>query len=97
MPCVNTVPHVSSLRACPLPECSSLVRTQRAMDSYKCHHYARFAAGLQPVKFDVVYWLLFLFVVSMLFCSSWYYGRYAARRLPTCLSACLSARAKTDA
>ncbi len=48
----------------------------RGIDLDKCYHYARFAAHLEAVKFDVVYWLLFLLVVSMLFCSSWYYGRY---------------------
>ena len=37
------------------------------MDSDKCVHYAQFASHLTPATFDVVYWILFLFVVMMLF------------------------------
>jgi hypothetical protein len=46
------------------------------VDTDKCAHYAQFASRLKPLAFDVIYWLLFLLVVLMLFCSSWYYGRY---------------------
>ncbi len=53
-----------------------MASTLGVVDPNKCRHYARFAADLHPVQFDVVYWLLFLLVVMMLFCSSWYYGRY---------------------
>lgn len=52
------------------------VVASRDPDPDKCEHYAQFAAKLQPLKFDIAYWILFLLVMLMLFCSSWYYGRY---------------------
>jgi len=52
------------------------------IDQAKCRHYAQFAAQLDAIHFDILYWFLFLLVVLMLFCSSWYYGRYAPCAVP---------------
>jgi len=52
------------------------------VDATKCRHYAQFASRLDAIHFDILYWFLFLLVVLMLFCSSWYYGRYVGPPSP---------------
>ncbi|KAI0007060.1 hypothetical protein F4779DRAFT_525890 [Xylariaceae sp. FL0662B] len=42
-------------------------------DPERCRHYARFAAGLSRIHFDVIYWSFFLTVIGTLFLSSWIY------------------------
>ena len=44
------------------------------IDEKKCEHYASFASHLGRVEFDVIYWCLFIFVIVMLFLSSWQYS-----------------------
>ncbi|KAK0630142.1 hypothetical protein B0T17DRAFT_589741 [Bombardia bombarda] len=44
------------------------------IDPRQCEHYAAFAAHLERVAFDVIYWLLFLLVILMLFLASWKYS-----------------------
>ncbi|KAI1137773.1 hypothetical protein F5Y05DRAFT_61760 [Hypoxylon sp. FL0543] len=42
-------------------------------DPLRCPHYAQFAAGLDRVHFDGIYWTLFFLVIGILFVSSWIY------------------------
>ncbi|KAI0841209.1 hypothetical protein F5Y06DRAFT_215616 [Hypoxylon sp. FL0890] len=42
-------------------------------DSLRCPHYAQFAADLDRVHFDGIYWTLFFLVIGTLFVSSWIY------------------------
>ena len=44
-------------------------------DPVRCQHYARFAAHLDRLHFDIIYWVLFVLVIFMLFAASWRYGR----------------------
>ncbi|KAI0388069.1 hypothetical protein F5Y04DRAFT_16953 [Hypomontagnella monticulosa] len=42
-------------------------------DPVRCPHYAHFAAGLDRVHFDGLYWTFFFLVICILFVSSWIY------------------------
>ncbi|KAI0152148.1 hypothetical protein F4776DRAFT_14620 [Hypoxylon sp. NC0597] len=42
-------------------------------DPLRCPHYAQFAAELDRVHFDGIYWTLFFLVIGTLFVSSWIY------------------------
>ncbi|KAI2621211.1 hypothetical protein GGR54DRAFT_92676 [Hypoxylon sp. NC1633] len=42
-------------------------------DDERCPHYAQFAANLNRVDFDVIYWLFFFTVIGILFVASWIY------------------------
>ncbi|OTA75605.1 hypothetical protein M434DRAFT_268525 [Hypoxylon sp. CO27-5] len=42
-------------------------------DPLRCPHYAQFAAELDRVHFDCIYWTLFFLVIGTLFVSSWIY------------------------
>ncbi|KAI1417005.1 hypothetical protein F5Y13DRAFT_103175 [Hypoxylon sp. FL1857] len=42
-------------------------------DPVRCPHYAQFAADLDRIHFDGIYWTLFFIVIGILFVSSWIY------------------------
>ncbi|KAI1098901.1 hypothetical protein F4804DRAFT_103194 [Jackrogersella minutella] len=42
-------------------------------DQQRCSHYAHFAAKLDRIHFDGIYWTLFFLVICILFVSSWIY------------------------
>ncbi|KAM7192024.1 hypothetical protein V8F33_008602 [Rhypophila sp. PSN 637] len=44
------------------------------VDEARCEHYAAFASHLGRKEFDYIYWGLFIFVMMMLFLSSWQYS-----------------------
>ncbi|KAM7223480.1 hypothetical protein V8F06_000954 [Rhypophila decipiens] len=44
------------------------------VDEARCEHYAAFASHLGRKEFDYIYWGLFIFVILMLFLSSWQYS-----------------------
>ncbi|KAK3336004.1 hypothetical protein B0T19DRAFT_25498 [Cercophora scortea] len=44
------------------------------IDPVRCAHYAAFASHLGRREFDAIYWILFIFVISMLFLASWQYS-----------------------
>ncbi|KAK3694081.1 hypothetical protein B0T22DRAFT_60908 [Podospora appendiculata] len=45
-----------------------------AIDPARCAHYAAFASHLGRRSFDAIYWILFVFVITMLFAASWQYS-----------------------
>ncbi|KAK0730454.1 hypothetical protein B0H67DRAFT_596588 [Lasiosphaeris hirsuta] len=44
------------------------------IDPVRCVHYAAFAAHLDRLAFDFIYWVLFILVIVMLFLASWKYS-----------------------
>ncbi|ORY62215.1 uncharacterized protein BCR38DRAFT_517587 [Pseudomassariella vexata] len=42
-------------------------------DPARCEHYAHFAARLDRVHFDALYWVFFFSIIAVLFLASWIY------------------------
>lgn len=53
------------------------------IDEVRCEHYAAFASHLGRREFDWIYWSLFVFVILMLFLSSWQYSGYVTFLFPS--------------
>lgn len=45
----------------------------------QCEYYGSFMHELSRPKAEAMYWILFIFVLCLLFSSSWYYGRVMER------------------
>ena len=56
------------------------------VDPGRCEHYAAFASHLDRRAFDIIYWVLFVFVIFMLFLASWKYSGSVRLATPNRLS-----------